>query len=221
MNGKKMFFAMAVVAALVVPAMGQQCGSDQVDLGNFNLGQQLISQAGGSGMNNDLNVQLASMTEQVRQLQNALAGHAPRQAASASSSAGGGLTSPGFLTFQDTGVAHSEMIPVPVMQNNGEVNDLRNQVASLMAEINAMKTQRPVFQTAAFQSGGAAASSSASTAAPSVNQLALSLPTPAASRQSSSSCSGGSCGGRRFQLFGRGGGRQVSRSRSFSSSTSR
>lgn len=237
---KSLMMAILAVAMIASQSFGQGCNSgNQVDFGNADLGRQLSSTQQAPQLN----------IEQLRSLlaQAATPGHnavyddgrtymnyaakeklvngqfqnvAMRQAAaSASSSTASGLNQPGYLTFQENVVAR-QVMPVPEV-SNGEVAALRAEISALMAEVRSLQSARssvPVFQTAAFQSGGAAASSSASTAAPSIGQLALTAPAPVAARSSQSACSSGGCGRSRGSLLPR---RQVSRSRSFSSSTSR
>lgn len=209
---KSLMMAILAVAMIAAQSYGQGCNSgNQVDFGNADLGRQLSST---QVQSNDL--QLASLVHQMQTLQNQI----PRQAAaSSSSSTASGLNQPGYLTFQENVVAR-QVMPVPEISSDSEVAALRGEIAALVAQVQSMQSARssmPVFQTTAFQSGGAAASSSASTAAPNVAQLAITAPAPVAARSSQSACSSGGCGGRR-QLFGR---RQVSVSRSFSRSSSR
>lgn len=146
---------------------------------------------------------------------------AMRRQASSSSSSAAALTQPGgALTFHE-GARMEEIPPLP-SGGCDEVAQMRAEMRAMMAELNALRSSsRSTMQYAAFQNvaaGGASSAASAASTAPSVNNLAITA--PAVSRSSQSACSSGGCGGGgRARLLG--GRRQVSRSRSFSSSTSR
>jgi hypothetical protein len=202
-----MILCAMVIVGLTAFDANAQCGSgNSVDFGNADLGRQLCQ--GGN-----CNLSSVQTFEEVIPLQRV----AMRQSASSSSASASALTQPGaYLTFQEGG-----MQPVPEMSRNSSYEaSMMEELAMLREEVRQLRSARssqPVFQTAAFQSGGASASSSAATSAPNVAQLALTNQNSA--RSSQSACSSGGCGGRsRGSLLGR---RQVSRSRSFSSSTSR
>lgn len=205
---KTLLMAIALVAGFAGNLFAQCNAGNQVDFGNANLGRELAASRPTFQPVMEAPVQRIAMKQ---------------TSASSSASSAGGLTQPGFLTFQEGG---QRLTAVPEINSDcDEASMLRAELAEVRAELAQMRAARqqsqPVFQTAAFQTsaGGTSASSSASSAAPSVNQLALTQPLPQASRQSNVACSSGGCGGRRgfLRLPVR---RSTSVSRSFSRTTS-